>query len=172
MGNANIDFSSFQFFRDQNTYSADDKHGSSNGQGSSSGTGGTKNQETVNLGKQWIELHANSANTYGKPVSLKGFGIVGKDSQNYYQPFNSTEVGADTDQAVGINGITQYQWGQTGLESQSGSVIDESNDYHKPDGSDSSNGYSPDDGYAVYSEQAKQVLQSAANQQNQKSGQA
>ncbi|KAG8909927.1 hypothetical protein FRC02_007472, partial [Tulasnella sp. 418] len=166
-------------------------HGSSNGQGSSSGTGGTKNQETVNLGKQWIELHANSANTYGKPVSLKGFGIVGKDSQNYYQPFNSTEGGADTDQAVattnqlaqpyddwlttaikvGINGITQYQLGQTGLESLSGSVIYESNDYHKPDGSDSSNGYSPDDGYAVYSEQAKQVLQSAANQQNQKSGQ-
>ncbi|KAG8915206.1 hypothetical protein FRC02_004637 [Tulasnella sp. 418] len=103
----------------------------------------------------WIELYANSANT-----------------QNYYQPFNSTEVGADLNQAVattnqqaqaygdwlttaikikvGINGITQYQWGQTRLESQSGSVVDDSNDYHKPDGSDSSNGYSPDDGYAVY----------------------
>ncbi|KAG8911434.1 hypothetical protein FRC02_006620 [Tulasnella sp. 418] len=62
--------------------------------------------------------------------------------------------------------------GQTCLEFQSGSVIDDSNDYRKPDGSDSSNGYLPGDGYAVYSEQAKQVLQSAANRQNQKSGQA
>ncbi|KAG8912073.1 hypothetical protein FRC02_006175 [Tulasnella sp. 418] len=77
MGNANIDFSSFQFFLDQNTYSTDDKHSSSNGQGSSSGTGGTNYQETVNLGKEWIELHVNSTNTYGKSDSLNGYGIFG-----------------------------------------------------------------------------------------------
>ncbi|KAG8941026.1 hypothetical protein FRC03_004916 [Tulasnella sp. 419] len=77
MGNANIDLSSFQFLPYQNTYSTDDKHSSSNGQGSSSGTGGTNYQETVNLGKEWIELHVNSTNTYGKSDSLSGFGIVG-----------------------------------------------------------------------------------------------
>ncbi|KAG8952192.1 hypothetical protein FRC03_012220 [Tulasnella sp. 419] len=198
MGNADIDFSSFQFYPDQNTYSQDSGQSTTTeqSQGVTEGTGGENYDQTVEDGNDWIEEHASSANTYGKPVSLNGFGIVGEDSSNYYQPFDSNTVGADSDAPItrrakkkkysskkqrakaykswlstaikrGVNGVTHYQWGQNGLESQGGSVVDDSNDYHK--GSDSSNGYSPDDGYASYDSDTKQQLQEAANEQNQKS---
>jgi mannan endo-1,4-beta-mannosidase len=188
LGIPQVSYSSFQFFPDQNTYSADGQDTSTPPPG---GAGGTNLAQTIQTGVTWITQHADSANTYGKPSQLTGFGLVGQDSSSDYTPFDSTNTGVTAEQqtsttnqqaqaytsitatsiANNINGITQYQWGQTGLTTQAGSVVEDTNTSSSTTTGQDTSGSSPNDGYSSPQTAIKDILSTAATAQASKSGQ-
>lgn len=137
LGIPQIGFSSFQLFPDQNNYGSDDPNLSSF-------------DNTVHSGLDWIGRQVQTAQTFGKPIALTGFGLVTQDNVPDFVPFNSTKdvtstsapdsqpstTGITDDQrdsayqqwlqggiSDGINGMMQYQWGQGGLTAQTGTII-------------------------------------------------
>ncbi|KAG8953045.1 hypothetical protein FRC04_002991 [Tulasnella sp. 424] len=185
-----IDYQTFQFFPDQNTYNA-------NGQDTSGpppgGAGGANFQATVQAGLDWITNHAETAQAFNKPTIMNGFGLVNSDSSGSFVPFSGTTVAATSsdnsarrakrDQAVssddqqntaygswtnqavnsGINGITNYQHGESGLTGQ------DSSQGHSNSGSDTQ-GNSPDDGYRISSQGINTIFSNTGQQQMDKSG--
>lgn len=157
-----VDFSSFQFFPDQNTY----------------GPSTSTFDQVVQSGIDWIEQHATTANTYGKPATLNGFGVVTNVTSNSYAPFNSSTVvqqsgvGTTQQQQVGayttwintavdsgVQGIIQYQWGQTNISSTSPAITHQSG-VGQTSLSDTT--FSPNDGYAAYDSVIKGTLAAGA----------
>ncbi|KAG8823513.1 hypothetical protein FRC17_009302, partial [Serendipita sp. 399] len=124
-----VDFSSFQLFPDQNTYSP---------LGSDSVSSFS---QVVQQGIDWLVQHASTANSYGKPSTLNGFGLVTNITTNSFAPFNSSvvyesPVGTTQTQQIGayttwintaidndIQGIIHYQWGQVNLTQSSSTAI-------------------------------------------------
>ncbi|KZP23067.1 glycoside hydrolase family 5 protein [Athelia psychrophila] len=122
LGIPEIGYSSFQMFTDQDTY----------GSGVADPDIPQYNQ-TLATGVNWINQHAAAAAAYCKPSVATGFSLVTTGNAPNYVPFNAAEVGAITgcvsddqrDGAYGlwfgtaisskVNGMVQYQWGQTGL---------------------------------------------------------
>lgn len=162
LGIPQIGFSSFQLFPDQNAYAVDDPNLSAY-------------ENVVRNGVDWITKHANAAKVLGKPVALTGFGLVTQANAPNFVPFNSStapfatqgsnavqEFGVtdaqrddayntwiDTGIEAGLQGIIQYQWGQSGLTTQPGTTI--SPNINGPSQSQNQNnaGQSPNDGYSV-----------------------
>ncbi|KAG9044413.1 hypothetical protein FS837_008191 [Tulasnella sp. UAMH 9824] len=164
-----VDFGSFQFFPDQQVYPLD-----------SSRDGLSAFDNVVQQGLEWIQLHGEQGNSVGKPTTLNGFGIVSQPNANTFTPFDSaTPAPTGNDVAptegqqvdaykqwiteatqVGLTGITQYQWGQTGLTTAPNAPVQSS-----PNSGSDSQGNSPNDGYSAYSEAVKNVLTEAAETQ-------
>ncbi|KZP23080.1 glycoside hydrolase family 5 protein [Athelia psychrophila] len=122
LGIPEIGYSSFQMFTDQDTY----------GSGVADPNIPQYNQ-TLATGVNWINQHAAAAAAYCKPSISTGFSLVTTGNAPNYVPFASAEVAGITgcvsdsqrDGAYGqwfgtalsskVNGMIQYQWGQTGL---------------------------------------------------------
>jgi len=73
-----IGFSTFQFFPDQNVYAPLDPNLDAF-------------NNTVQAGIDWITMQAQSALTFGKPVSLTGFGLVTQSNVPAFTPFNASQ---------------------------------------------------------------------------------
>ncbi|KZP16885.1 glycoside hydrolase family 5 protein, partial [Athelia psychrophila] len=116
-----IEYSSFQIFPDQDAYgSADDPSIPAYNQ-------------MVDMDVDWIDQHVAAAATYFKLSVSTGLGLVTTSQAPSYVPFASAEVGgiigrASDGQRDGayqpwfrtiisskVNGMVQYQWGQSGL---------------------------------------------------------
>jgi mannan endo-1,4-beta-mannosidase len=175
LGIPQIGFSSFQLFPDQNQYAPYDPHLSSF-------------NNTVQAGTDWIDKQLQAAALYGKPSTLTGFGLVTQANAPDYVPFNSTAVANDTDTATtspnanqtgvadnqrddayqqwlqagivgGINGMIQYQWGQSNLTAVTGTTVSPNSTSTSANNSTSSGvptsanqnetNVSPDDGYSM-----------------------
>ncbi|KAJ7452419.1 glycoside hydrolase family 5 protein [Mycena galericulata] len=80
-----IGFGSFQLFPDQNQYAPDDPNLSAF-------------NNTLQAGLNWIERHGQSSQTFGKPISLTGFGLVTQNNAPSFVPFNSTVAPFANDQ--------------------------------------------------------------------------
>ncbi|CCA78057.1 related to beta-mannanase [Serendipita indica DSM 11827] len=163
----NVDFSSFQFFPDQNTY------------GPLTVGNAIDFNQVVQAGIDWIEQHAATANTYNKPTTLNGFGLVTSQSANTFAPFNasvpqSSPIGTTQAQQVsayntwitsavksGVQGIIQYQWGQGNITSSSSSAITHQSGVGTTN-STTTSFYSPNDGYAAYDSAVKNTLAAGA----------
>jgi mannan endo-1,4-beta-mannosidase len=74
-----IGYGSFQLFPDQNNYGPDDPNIPAF-------------NNTVDQGVAWIQSHAMTAQTFGKPVSLTGFGLVTQNNSAAFVPFNTTQA--------------------------------------------------------------------------------
>lgn len=185
-----IDYQTFQFFPDQNTYSANGQETSGPPPG---GAGGANFQQTVQAGADWITNHAETSQAFNKPTIMNGFGLVNSDSSGSFVPFSGTDVAATSsdnsarrvkrdqavstddqqntaygnwgDQAVssGINGITNYQRGESGLSSR------DTSQGRSNSGSDTQ-GNSPDDGYRIANEGTRTIFSDIGAQQQAKSG--
>jgi len=179
-----IGFSSFQLFPDQQSYGPDDPNVA-------------PWQNTEQNGNQWITSQAQSAAAVGKPAALTGFGLVTQSNAPAFVPFNSTSApfasenpnssttyGVTTQQqsdtytswlntgiAAGLNGIIQYQWGQTNLTAQPGTTVSPSSSTGEQSTPSSpgetpspqnQTGETPNDGYSPNgSNTVQQVLGSA-----------
>ncbi|KAF8499914.1 glycoside hydrolase superfamily [Gautieria morchelliformis] len=73
-----IGFSTFQLFPDQNVYAPLDPNLDAF-------------NNTVQAGIEWITMQAQSALTFGKPVSLTGFGLVTQNNLPAFTLFNSSQ---------------------------------------------------------------------------------
>ncbi|KAG2111540.1 glycoside hydrolase family 5 protein [Suillus discolor] len=183
-----IGFSSFQLFPDQQSYGPDDPNIPSW-------------QNIEQNGAQWITTQAQSAAAVGKPAVLTAFGLVTQANAPDFVPFNSTvapfasenlakrqstlgygvtdqqqattyTTWLDTGIASGLNGIVQYQWGQSGLTAEPGTTIDpptttgESPTPSSPGETPTpqqTTGSSPNDGYAITgSNTVQQILGNSA----------
>ncbi|KAG7090317.1 hypothetical protein E1B28_011914 [Marasmius oreades] len=157
-----IGFSSFQLFPDQNSYGVDDPNLS-------------PFDNAVQNGVDWINTHARAAQILQKPVALTGFGLVTQANAPAFVPFNSStapfsnqgsggtqEFGATDQQRndaydtwmntgidAGLEGIIQYQWGQSGLTTQPGTPISPNIDGTTSSPNVDSAGQSPNDGYSI-----------------------
>jgi len=148
-----IDFSSLQFFPDQTTFGPDEP---------------TNITNVIQNGIDWINLHAQTANTFGQPVTVSSFGLLTNQSQNTFSPFNSTQeannitVSTTQDEQVqaydswfhaansaGVN-IIHYQWGQENLTASPAGAIRPQNTTTSAIINENTVGVSPDDGYATY----------------------
>ncbi|KAF9451028.1 glycoside hydrolase family 5 protein [Macrolepiota fuliginosa MF-IS2] len=162
-----IGMTSFMLFPDQNSYGTDDPNL-------------PPFNNTVEQGLQWIKTHTDSSRLFGKPVTMSGMGLVAQNNTQAFVPFNSTvapfagdsspafgptqqQPFASQDQVNdafsqwlqagvlgGIQGMIQYQWSQTGLTTQPGTVISPiSNDTTTSPVSNvpTRSGVSPNDGY-------------------------
>lgn len=192
-----IDYQSFQFFPDQNTYSADGTVTSGPPPG---GAGGANFENTVNAGIDWITNHADTAKAFNKPTHMTAMGLVNEDSSANFVPFFSTNVAdTDTDGSVqkraqrvssdsqqnraygswadhavsrGISGITNYQRGQSNLkgrDSSKRSIEERQSNGSRNSGSDSQ-GTSPDDGYRILSQGTRSIFKRTGKSQKGKSG--
>ncbi|KAG1890996.1 glycoside hydrolase family 5 protein [Suillus subluteus] len=165
-----IGFSSFQLFPDQQSYGPDDSNVA-------------PWQSVEQNGAQWITNQAQSASAVGKPAVLTGFGLVTQTNAPYFVPFNSTVAPFATDEnstgygvtsqeqastytswintgiAAGLNGIVQYQWGQTNLTAEPGTTISPSTTTGQSPTPSSpgeaptpqeTTGESPNDGYSMF----------------------
>ncbi|KAK7467163.1 hypothetical protein VKT23_004221 [Stygiomarasmius scandens] len=183
-----IGFSTFQLFPDQNSYGALDPSLPSFNQ-------------TVEIGNQWIQQHAQNGLRFGKPVALTGFGLVSNDNLPFFVPFNSSAapfanattssqgfgtapqsssqaIGVSNEQQVdaynqwvntgivnGLQGMMQYQWGQSGLTTQPGTTISPNVNSTSQSSNVDTTGISPNDGYStqgVGTSSVQGVLQSAS----------
>ncbi|KAG8813564.1 hypothetical protein FRB91_009184 [Serendipita sp. 411] len=159
-----VDFSSFQLFPDQNTYGP-------------IGTNSVSNfSEIVQQGIDWLVQHASTANSYGKPSTLNGFGLVTNVTSNTFAPFNSSivhesPIGTTQSQQIGayttwintaidndIQGIIHYQWGQTNITQSSSIAITQQSGVGSIN-STTNTFYSPNDGYAAYDSAIKDTLE-------------
>jgi len=150
-----VDFSSLQFFPDQITFGPDGFIDLSNA------TNVSQN------GIDWINLHSQTANTFGQPATVSSFGMVTNETQNTFSPFNATEqtnsVSTTQQQQVqaydswfnaannaGVT-IIHYQWGQANLTTTSSpaGLLGPQNTTTSPV---STSAVSPNDGYATYPE--------------------
>ncbi|KAF9246526.1 glycoside hydrolase family 5 protein [Melanogaster broomeanus] len=183
----NIGFGSFTLFPDQQSYGPDDPNLQ-------------PYENTLNSGIDWIIKQAQSAAAVGKPLSLTGFGLVTQSSATDFVPFNMTTApyASDTSStttsstygvtnqqqtdaystwlntgiSAGLNGIVQYQWGQTNLTAQTGTTISpgvtgiSSNPQTTSSSpSDDTTGISPNDGYSsTGNDGVQQVMQTASQQ--------
>jgi len=154
-----IGFSTFQLFPNQNTFGPDGVIDPNN------------TTDVTQNGIDWINLHAETANTFGQPATLSSFGLLTNQSQNTFSPFNATQEGnsvtvstTQTQQvdtydswinaanSAGVN-IIHYQWGQENLTAAPGGAIRPQNTTTtSPVGTTNTIGVSPDDGYATYPE--------------------
>ncbi|KAJ7449803.1 glycoside hydrolase family 5 protein [Mycena latifolia] len=80
-----VDFGSFQLFPDQNQYAPDDPNLPAF-------------NNTLQAGLDWIKRHGESSQTFGKPITLTGFGLVTQDNAPFFVPFNSTVAPFANDQ--------------------------------------------------------------------------
>ncbi|KAG0707761.1 glycoside hydrolase family 5 protein [Suillus ampliporus] len=180
-----IGFSSFQLFPDQQSYGPDDPNVA-------------PWQSVEQDGTQWITYQAQSAAAVGKPAVLTGFGLVTQSNAPSFVPFNSTVAPFASDNsssnatygvtaqqqadtyttwlntgiAAGLNGIIQYQWGQSNLTAEPGTTITpptttgEQSTPSSPGESptpQTQTGESPNDGYSsIGSNTVQQVLGSAS----------
>ncbi|KAG1875304.1 glycoside hydrolase family 5 protein [Suillus tomentosus] len=183
-----IGFSSFQLFPDQQSYGPDDPNVPSW-------------QSIEQNGAQWITTQAQSAAAVGKPAVLTAFGLVTQANAPDFVPFNSTvapfasenlakrqstlgygvtdqqqattyTTWLDTGIASGLNGIVQYQWGQSGLTAEPGTTISPSTTTGESPTPSSpgetptpqqTTGESPNDGYAITgSNTVQQILGNSA----------
>ncbi|KAF8844970.1 glycoside hydrolase [Paxillus ammoniavirescens] len=183
-----IGFSSFTLFPDQQSYGPADPNLQ-------------PYENTVNEGVDWITKQVQSAAAVGKPIALTGFGLVTQSNAPNFVPFNMTTApyspdvssGSTTSStygvtnqqqtdaystwlgtgiAAGLNGIIQYQWGQTNLTAETGTTISPGVTGISPNpqttstspGEDTT-GMSPDDGYSSNgNDGVQQVLQTASQQ--------
>jgi mannan endo-1,4-beta-mannosidase len=174
-----IGFGSFQLFPDQNTYGFDDP---------------TLDpfENTVQIGLNWIQRHAEAGRRSGKPVALTGFGLVTQRNAPSFVPVNTTvapfrDVPVTTESfgvtetqrddaytqwlGAGISGglqsMLQYQWGQSGMTAIEGTTI---SPIHSESGQSpiagSESGQTPNDGYSIQGvgeEGAQAVLRRATS---------
>ncbi|KIJ17403.1 glycoside hydrolase family 5 protein [Paxillus involutus ATCC 200175] len=183
-----IGFSSFTLFPDQQSYAPADPSLQ-------------PYENTVNEGVDWISNQVQSAAAVGKPVALTGFGLVTQSNAPNFVPFNMTTAPYSPDVSslsttnstygvtnqqqtdaystwlgtgitAGLNGIVQYQWGQTNLTAETGTTIspDVTGISQDPQTTSTSpgedtTGISPDDGYSSNgNDGVQQVLQTASQQ--------
>ncbi|KAH7930767.1 glycoside hydrolase family 5 protein [Leucogyrophana mollusca] len=185
-----IGFGTFQFFPDQQSYGPADQNLA-------------PIDQTISEGVDWITSQAQSSAAVGKPVTLTGFGLVTQENAPFFIPFNMTTAPYATPQsqatgqsnstygvtvqqqasayttwlnsgiAAGLNGIMQYQWGQSNLTAVTGTTISPSTTQESPDqsttGESSSpdeTGESPNDGYSTSGDdgEVQQVLGNAVQQ--------
>ncbi|KAG1827299.1 glycoside hydrolase superfamily [Suillus subaureus] len=179
-----IGFSSFQLFPDQQSYGPDDPNVA-------------PWQSVEQNGAQWITTQAQSASAVGKPSVLTGFGLVTQTNAPSFVPFNSTVAPfadadpnptsygvtsqeqadtytswLDTGIAAGLNGIVQYQWGQSDLTAEPGTTVTPSTTTSESPTPSSpgeaptpqeTTGESPNDGYSITgSTTVQQILGSAS----------
>lgn len=171
-----IGFSSFQLFPDQQSYGPDDPNVA-------------PWQSVEQNGNQWITTQAQSASAVGKPAVLTGFGLVTQSNAASFVPFNSTiapfaadpanastSYGATSQEqadtysswlstgiAAGLNGIVQYQWGQTNLTTEPGTTVSPPTTTGETPTPQQSTGESPNDGYSIAgSNTVQQVLGSSS----------
>jgi len=175
-----VDMSTFQLFPDQNQYMQVD----------SSDTDIIT--QTIDSGINWINTNAETAATAQKPISLTAFGVVSTNSSGHFIPFNTSSVTVadilenavkivgfnQTQQASaysqwvqaaingGVSGIGQYQWGQNYTSPRS-PLITQSPLAAAPG---QTSPLSPDDGYAVFSDEQKAIFEGGAAQQSAKNG--
>jgi len=83
LGIPQIGFSTFQLFPDQNEYAPDDPNLPAF-------------NNSIESGLEWILKQAQSAQLYGKPSLLTGFGLVTQGNAPDFVPFNSTMVANTT----------------------------------------------------------------------------
>jgi len=134
--------------------------------------------QTLQIGLDWIQAHADSAKLFNKPVSLTGFGLVTQANVPFFVPFNSTVApfGPDqvsptnttqsfgvTDQqrdeaynqwimagiAGGLEGIIQYQWSQSNLTALPGTAVSPTVTESGQTPLTDTEGQSPNDGYGI-----------------------
>ncbi|KAH0583879.1 Mannan endo-1,4-beta-mannosidase F [Termitomyces sp. J132] len=173
-----IGFGSFQLFPDQYDYSQNPPDPSL-----------PAFNQTLEIGLNWIKLHAEMSNLFNKPVSLTGFGLVTQNNTPFFVPFNSTEApfgpdsptpmnitqpfGVTDDQrddaykqwvqaAVlnGLQGILQYQWSQGNLTALPGTPISPNSDEIPQSPLPDMTGQSPNDGYGILGQDEPAALQS------------
>jgi len=179
-----LGFSTFQLFPDLNQYAPVT-------------AGLDPFNATIQVGLDWIQRHIADARTFGKPIALTSFGLVTVDNNPAFVPFNKTVPvsqsqsgqGGSTGQQPfrvtddqrneaygqwlkaglqgGINGMTHYQWGQSGLTGHSGTTISSSSDANTASPNQNGTGVSPNDGYSISGtgEDAVQQVLSDASQQ-------
>jgi len=173
-----IGFGTFQLFPDQNKYGFDDPSLD-------------PFENTIQIGTTFIQRHAEASQRAGKPVALTAFGLVTQRNAPSFVPVNSTvasfrdvPVTSDSygvsetqrDDAYsqwldagitgGLQSMSQYQWGQSGMTAIEGTTISpiQSESGQSPiPGSET--GQTPNDGYSIQGvgeEGAQAVLQEAA----------
>jgi len=159
-----IGFGTFQLFPDQNSYGVDDPNLPAF-------------NNTLNQGLDWIRRQAGIGQTFGKPISLTGFGLVTQANAPFFVPFNETQApfGSDSSSnqtqqpfgvtdaqqndaytqwlqaglSSGLQGMTQYQWSQTNLTTAAGTAISPTVSGTGVSPTVTGTGVSPNDGYAI-----------------------
>jgi len=131
---------------------------------------------TVQSGVEWIKTQAGIGSSAGKPVLLDAFGLVTKDNLPNFVPFNSStpvdstglsrrqaDPGGVTDDernaaytqwfqtglSSGVQGMLQYQYGQTGLTGVVGTDIEPSVTGTTTGTVVTGTGTTPNDGYSI-----------------------
>ncbi|KAJ7285843.1 glycoside hydrolase family 5 protein [Mycena rebaudengoi] len=159
-----VGFGSFQLFPDQNHYRLGDDPNL------------PAFNNTLQAGLDWIRLHGDTAQMFGKPITLTGFGLVTQTSSPFFVPFNSTIAPFANDQLLnisdpfgvtneqrndayaqwlqqgilsGLAGMIQYQWGQGNLTTVNGTSIEPVITENGVSTVQTENGLSPDDGYSI-----------------------
>ncbi|KAG6900896.1 hypothetical protein C0993_010015 [Termitomyces sp. T159_Od127] len=162
-----IGFSSFQLFPDQFNYS----------QNAPDPTLPAFNQ-TLQVGLDWIELHADLAALFNKPVVCTGFGLVTQRNSPFFVPFNSINASFAPDSTTsmnatqpfgvtdtqrddaykqwiqqgilgGLQGMFQYQWSQDNLTAQPGTAVSPTNNETSESPVATMTSESPNDGYGM-----------------------
>ncbi|KAG8911799.1 hypothetical protein FRC01_005518, partial [Tulasnella sp. 417] len=177
-----VNFGTFQLFPDQHNYAASDPNL-------------PQFNNTVNQGISWIQSHAAMGALFNKPVTLNGFGLVTQNNAADFVPFksNAEKPVPDASQGSspgvvsesqqndayqnwltaginhGLSGITNHQWGQSGLEARPSSKRSVEARQYSNGGSDWQ-GTSPDDGYRVLKEGTKTIFKNSGKKQKRKSG--
>ncbi|KAF8894610.1 glycoside hydrolase superfamily [Infundibulicybe gibba] len=160
-----IGYGTFQLFPDQNSYGLDSPLLS-------------PFNNTLQEGLDWITRQAQTAQAFGVPISLTGFGLVTQNNAPFFVPFNSSiaPFGPDNAPATpgtapfgvtdpqrddayqqwinagivgGLNGIIQYQWGQGNLTTQQGTEVAPANTESGVGPAQDTSGVSPNDGYSI-----------------------
>ncbi|RXW15064.1 hypothetical protein EST38_g10791 [Candolleomyces aberdarensis] len=155
LNSPNMDFGSVQYFPDQNNYAPADPNLS-------------PFENIVQQGNEWIQQHAQTAQDFGKPVTLDAFGLVTQQNAPSFVPFNAASAPFGTDAFVtneqqtqayeswidtglsgGLSGVVQYQWGQEGLTPSAGTPITTTTGSTGIDTPTGATGVSPNDGYSI-----------------------
>jgi len=153
-----IGFGSFQLFPDQNQYFPSDPTL-------------LPFNNTVQEGIDWIARQAQTGMSFGKPMVMTGFGLVTQANSPSFAPFNSSAQptvntgpppGVTDEQrndaysqwlaagiVNGLQGMIQYQWGQSNLTAQSGTTISPLPNGTTQSSSQNQTGQSPNDGYSL-----------------------
>ncbi|KAG6890700.1 hypothetical protein C0995_005073 [Termitomyces sp. Mi166 len=162
-----IGFGSFQLFPDQFDYSQNPPDPSL-----------PAFNQTLEIGLNWIRLHADMAKLFNKPVTLTGFGLVTQNNTPSFVPFNSTVAPFGPDSPTSTNvtqpfGVTDDQrddaykqwvqaavlgglqgWSQDNLTAEPGTPISPNSDETPQSPLPNTTGQSPNDGYGILGEGA------------------
>jgi mannan endo-1,4-beta-mannosidase len=156
-----VGFGSFQLFPDQNQYFPSDPSL-------------PPFNNTVQEGIDWIARQAQTGMSFGKPMVMTGFGLVTQDNTPSFVPFNSsaapfassgttTPSSGVTDEqrddaysqwlgagiTNGLQGMIQYQWGQSNLTAESGTTVSPLSNETTTSPNLNETGQSPNDGYSL-----------------------